>query len=610
MTEEPVVNVLLRISASAKFTFSYDASIFSPDKRVSVFSKGDQVKSILDKILPKHISYKVSGNHLILLKKNMDPAAANNEKHIISGHVYNSKTEAPLEGIVVYEVRSLISSVTDENGSFSMSVPAQFEQLALSFNQVAVEDTVILLAPHDQHVTVSLAPAREVNPVASIRNMPINKIPSVESLSLVKQLVSDKSLIRAENTDLVLKRVAQVSLFPTIGSNLKMGGVIENDISLNVFIGYAYGTNGFEIGGLFNIIRKDVTGVQVAGIGNVTGGNTRGFQLAGIYNHNRGSLMGLQVSGISSMLIDSLKGIQLSGVNNILRGGMKGGQIAGINNLTTGNVDGFQLSGLTNVAVEDVRKVQVAGLMNIAKNVKGIQMAGLMNLARNEVRGIQLAGIVNKSRNVDAIQFAGIGNISTGTVSGTQVSGIFNYARFVKSTQIGLINIADSASGTPIGLFSFVKNGFRTVEFSSNELMPVTFSFKTGVKRFYNIFSAGYGSWDGNQRWAFGFGWGSERTIKEKMTLSLDYTANWVNENSNFQKDLSLLNRINFSIGYKRHKGLTFTVGPVLNVWLSEWKDPKSGEYLTGLAPYTIVNKFMGTTLFQVWVGGRLAISL
>lgn len=605
-TDQPLEDVLLELSDKAKFTFSYDASILKEEK-ISVSVSNVSVKTTLDKILPNNVDYKVSGNHLILLRKFSDDGRAR-EKYTISGHVYNKDNGAPLKDIVVYEISSLISAVTDEQGAFTISVPAQFEQLGLSFNQKAVQDTVILIAPKDQNITISLVPVRPVTAAEAIRNITFQPVLSVESVSLVQQVVSSQMMLRTENTGLVLHKVGQFSFFPTAGTNLKMSGLVENNFSLNVFIGYAYGVNVVEVGGLFNVIRNDVKGFQAAGLGNVVGENIKGIQVGGVFNHNKGSLTGVQVGGVSNKLVDSLRGFQVAGVNNILKGGMKGVQIAGVNNLTTRTVDGVQIGGLTNIAREDVRKMQIAGLLNMGRNVEGVQLAGVINLSKGEIRGVQLAGVINKGKNVKAIQLAGVGNIAGDTVSGTQIASVFNKARYVDGRQIGLVNIADSSSSTPIGFFSFVKKGYRAFEVSSNEVTPVNVAFKTGVKRLYNIFSAGYGSWRGGEQWSFGYGLGAQWRLSEKGFMNFEYTAHWVNEEKSFQKDLSLLHRLDITFGKRKARGLTFSAGPSINVWLSEWKDPETGKYLTQLAPYTLISDKLGTTLIQFWVGGKLAV--
>ncbi|MBL6445440.1 hypothetical protein JMN32_03925 [Fulvivirga sp. 29W222] len=597
------------LSSEAGFTFSYDASILSADRKVSIHAERQSLRKVLDDILPEDVEYRMSGSHLILLRKVAKPSGNRKTGYQVTGKVYQASNNTPLKDVVVYEVGSLASAVTDENGFFLIVVPTGFEQLGLSFSRKNIRDTVILIPSSDQNIDITLRISESARQVMGITALPIGQSQPVESLQFVQRLVSDKSLLRTENSELVLSKVGQISILPKWGTNLKMSGLVENDFSVNIMVGYAYGVNRFELGGLFNVIRRDVDGVQASGVGNFVGGDVHGLQLGGVFNHNRGSFGGFQAAGINNMVIDSLKGVQLAGISNVLQGEMRGIQISGINNLTTRSVNGLQLGGLTNITLQDVQSVQIAGIYNKGRKIKGVQFAGLVNVAARTAKGLQLAGLMNVAGDIKGVQFAGLGNVSRGTVSGVQIGGIFNYAKNAKSSQIALLNWADSASGTPIGLLSYVKNGFRALKLSSNELFPLELSVKTGVRHFYNSFSFGYGNWQGGRRWGFGYGVGTQRILSENTSLIFQYNAFWVSEEKELQKDLSLLNRVNLSWSY-HEKNIAFTAGPTVNIWLSEWKDAQTGEYRTNLAPYSITRGNLGTTRLQLWIGGEVGIQI
>lgn len=607
--DQQLERTLLQISDLASFTFSYDASILPRENQITLNSQNESVKTVLDQILPQNIDYKTNGNHLILLKTS---AGDEKEKYTIKGKIYNSETKAPLSNVVVYEVNGLISAASDVNGAFLLSVPAKYEQMALSMSKHSFIDTVVFIPPKNQEIRIYLSPEKSYISTDKIKSITPNQSTQpdqIESLPIVQRFVSDEMLVRSENMGgIVKKRPAQVSFIPTWGTNLEMSGQVDNNISLNVLVGYAHGVDGFEVGGLLNIIRRDVNGVQAGGIGNLVGHNTIGAQVGGVFNHNRGSLKGVQVSGVSNFLIDTLVGVQISGVSNLHKGSMKGWQISGVNNVVTQNVDGLQLAGVSNISMGNVQLAQIAGVVNHGKNVEGAQIAGVVNHASKDIGGFQLAGVANKGNNVNAAQIAGVANIALDTVSGVQLSGVFNYTKYTKSTQLGLINYADSTEGVPIGFLSIVRKGFHTVELSTNEITYINLAFKTGVKKFYNIFSGGYGDWYGGTRWSLGYGLGTEKSLGKNTFINLEYKSNWVSESKQLQEDLSLLNRFDISFGYKKPNQFGFTIGPSINFWSSEWTDPETGEFLTKLAPYTIAEEKIGTTLHQMWVGGKLAV--
>lgn len=597
-------SVLLDMSDLANFTFSYDASILSSNNPISCTIKNESIKTALEQILPENIDYKVSGNHLILLKKPPVSHTGKKEKHTLSGRVYNAQNKSPLQDIVIYEVSSLASAITDAQGTFTMVVPAQFEHFGLSFNHRAFTDTIIFVASKEQTLTISLVPKPEAQHIEKIESLPVSTETSVESLSFVQQLVPTQLFVRTQNMSLIREKPIQISLLPAIGTNLKMGGLIENSVSINVLAGYAYGVNIFEMGGLFNIIRKDVHGVQISGLGNMVGGNVDGGQVAGLFNHSRGSLKGAQISGINNTLMDSLSGMQLAGLSNIAKGGMQGLQLSGASNFSAENVNGIQISGLTNIAAKDVYTLQIAGLYNQGQQVKGTQISGLINFANDTVKGIQLAGLINKAKTVDIMQVSGIVNIATETVAGTQISGLLNYTRYAEGRQISLINIADSTSSIPLGFFSYVRKGHHRLEFSTTEILPANVTFKTGVKKFYNIFTGGIGTWCGDSRLSLGYGFGSESDLSKRLALNFELTSNIISERASFRNDFGSLLRMDINLVVKKND-IGFSVGPSINFLLSDWRNPETGEFQTRLAPYTIMDTKISNSLGQMWVGGK-----
>ena len=130
-----------------------------------------------------------------------------------------------------------------------------------------------------------------------------------------------------------------------------MSGQVVNNFSLNVFGGYTAGTNGMEIGGLFNIDKQEVKYFQAAGIFNVDGGKMKGFQVAGINN----------------TVLDTSYGFQAAGISNLVKGKFAGFQVGGIYNHVADSVKGFQAAGIANFARRKLSGVQIAGVITDAE---------------------------------------------------------------------------------------------------------------------------------------------------------------------------------------------------------------------------------------------------
>lgn len=606
--EKPLEEVLLDMSEKAGFTFSYDASILSNNTASVTYSwQNESVKTTLDKLLPENIGYKVSGNHLILLEKFSENTSGKKEKYTVSGRVFSAEDNAPLENIVVYEVSSLVSSLTDAEGRFSMVIPAEFQQFGLSFNHQYFHEKVVFVKPEDQTITITIKPKREKHEIDKLKSKPPSSA-RVESMSLVKTLVPPDLFVRTKNIDFVRQATAQISFLPSLGSNLKMGGLIENNFSLNVLAGYAYGVNKFEMGGLVNIIRKDAKGVQIAGLGNVVGHNTHGVQVSGIFNYDRGSLRGVQVAGLSNILKDSLNGTQIAGIVNSTNGYIKGVQFGGLYNHADQYVGGVQFSGLMNSAPKGVQSLQFAGLYNKAGKVDGTQVSGFVNSSTDTVRGVQVAGVVNKAKATEGMQVAGAANVAHGRVVGAQISSLFNYAPYVDGSQVGLINIADSVSGIPVGFFSYIKKGYRRLEFHVTEIMPANIALKTGVTNFYNIFTGGIGAWSGHSRLSLGYGVGTEKMLSERYALNLEITSHILFEDARFQQDFHSLMRLDVNWVKIGSKNFGFAIGPSLNMLFSDIIDLGSDGLVATPAPYTIIDTEIGNGVGQVWIGGKATV--
>jgi hypothetical protein len=282
---------------------------------------------------------------------------------------------------------------------------------------------------------------------------------------------------------------------------------VVNNFSLNIFGGYTAGTNGLELGGLFNIDKKEVKYFQAAGLFNSVGGE--------------------------------VKGLQLAGINNLVQDSVEGMQAAGINNFVTGKMSGFQVAGIYN---------------HVSDSVKGVQIAGVGNFSKEKVSGVQIAGV---------------SNISNREMNGVQIAGVINYAKKLRGVQIGLINIADTSAGYSIGLINVIIKGYHKLSFSFNEIQNFNAAFKTGNSKLYSILEAGLNASDSNKVYSFGYGLGSELSLNKRKTFSINpelscqylYLGSWDYTN--------LLNRFNLNFNVKLGKYVSLFAGPSYSVYVT-----------------------------------------
>ncbi|HEX6168581.1 MAG TPA: hypothetical protein VFZ33_02740, partial [Chitinophagaceae bacterium] len=321
--------------------------------------------------------------------------------------------------------------------------------------------------------------------------------------------ISGKQKIQSLNLkNFFATRPFQVSVVPGLSTHGQLSSQVVNSFSLNIFGGYTAGTNGLEIGGLFNIDKKEVKYFQAAGLFNSVGGEVKGFQVAGI--------------------------------NNLVQDSVEGMQAAGINNFVTGKMSGFQVAGIYN---------------HVSDSVKGVQISGVGNFSKEKVSGVQIAGV---------------SNISNREMNGVQIAGIINYTKKLRGVQIGLINIADTSAGYSIGLINIIIKGYHKLSFSANEIQNFNAAFKTGNSKLYSILQAGLNASDSNKVYSFGYGLGSELSLNKRKTLSINpelscqylYLGSWDYTN--------LLNRFNLNFNVRLGKYVSLFAGPSYSVYITD----------------------------------------
>lgn len=602
--------VLSEIEKQAGFNFSYNAEQIATDNTVTLSLNNESVRTALHELFGSSVEAKQKGEHLILKKvENTAQQPKRKSKYVVSGYIIDARNGNRMANVSVYDNSRSYAAVSDDFGYYSLTLPSEKNIAGLTYSRKSYLDTIIIIKPvDDMRINVflreELRDLEKINPITeTVEN-------NVEETGLVKIMIPESQLAHAENVTELEQRKVQVSLLPMIGTNAFMSGVIENKVSVNVFGGYSGGVNGLEIGGFFNIVRKDVKGVQLAGFTNITGGKTNGTQLAGFFNNNRGSMYGVQAAGFNNFVMDTMKGVQAAGFNNIVVGRLDGVQAAGFNNIATNNSDGIQIAGFSNIALKDLNKAQLAGFMNYAGNARGIQLACFGNIARNEMSGTQLSGFFNYGTVVKGLQLSLAINVDVKEMTGTQIGGIMNIGGKIKGTQIGFLNFADSVSGATIGFFSFVRKGYHEVEVTANETFLLNASFKTGTHLFYTIFRSSFFPSSKKSEWSVGYGIGSDFKVGEKLRINLDLTGSQINEGTAWTPRLNMLNKARLNLGVQLFKGVYFVIGPEFNIQVSQVEDAENSRLGKVYAPYTFYDKDTRGTNMQLWLGGNIGFRL
>ncbi len=341
------------------------------------------------------------------------------------------------------------------------------------------------------------------------------------------------------------RRMAQISLMPYLGTNSFRSAAITNEMSVNVVVGISGGVDGFELGGLVNIVRGDVVGVQIAGLSNRVRDELTGIQLAGALNRVGGTFTGLQISGLANTNLSDSHGIMLAGIVNQTYG--------------------------------DTAHVQLAGLTNYSHGHAELQVSLLANQA--------------------------------GGVVGEQAALLFNKAGYVRGYQLGLVNVADTVAGISIGLLTLVKKGYNRVEISLSDYLWANAALVFGTQKWYNKLLLGARwdevavDAQANKRtfmsWGIGYGLGSAHAFSPRSRLLTEISAQHVNELTRWSPRLNLLSQLRLGWDYQLSRGLSWFMGPTINLLWT--RDAAAGRSV--LVPRPQWTWERGELLLNGWVG-------
>ena len=269
----------------------------------------------------------------------------------------------------------------------------------------------------------------------------------------------------------------------------------------------------------------------------------------------------------------------------------------------SGGLKGVEIGGL-NIDRNDIRGIQFGVLGNIVGGTgKGWQLGILFNYNISQFDGVQVGGLMNYSQYVDGVQIATLLNIAEKENSGIQIAGFINYATIVNGVQLGIINISNRVErGTPIGLFSYVKEGYHLFEFSGNEIFYGNLAFKSGTSGFYSFFQFGMG---GDYKMQLSYGMGTIFTLKKKLSMNIDASAGFVTHPTGTLYH-GLLLKFNPALEYRFTKHFALFTGPVYNYFLFSKGQPSATS--RGLSTYDFYFKSTQNASIQMWLGGVIGV--
>ncbi len=534
VNNERVDEVLRQIANKGGFSFSYSPDAIPVGSRVSLNASNQSVREILNVLFDGKVLFKERRKYIIL-QKAPEVAEKKPESFYLNGYVIDETTGEKLPNASIYEPVTLASTVSNKYGYYKIKLPAQSEKLWLEVRKEEYAGrSVEILSRTNDYFSILLVPDALRTTKLTLRDT-IKVIAPREPRIVVK---TDSSRPQIEIPIVVVAQIPDPDSIIPIQRKQK-SSLAENLKDLRDGLVYALSTAR-----------------QAIHVENIQDSLHRPFQasIMPFIGTNR-ELSGNVVNDFSL---------------NLLAGYSLGVDIAeaGLGfNLVRGNVCCLQAAGVANVVGRDVKGVQTAGVANLViGDFLGFQTATALNVTAGDFQGVQLGGI----------------NVAGGTLEGWQLFGAMNVANRVRSGhQVGFVNYADSSATVPFGYFSYVRiNGYRRLELTTDELNYGNITFKTGVRKFYNILTLGTNVFLPDKPiGSIGYGIGTARYLgnksrgdARKWMLDLNFVASRVAVEKKFLKaPYAVHTRLSLNLERKIGTRLALTVGPSLNLLFSPY---------------------------------------
>lgn len=144
MTNVSIVDVFEKIESQSEFRFFYDNSQMDLKQKVSIDISNRKIEEVLNDLFKNtSFTYEVMDRHILVTSKaNMSSAVVQDVPRVV-GIVTSSADNQPIPGVTVLVKGTTAGTITDENGKYSLSIPAGGKSLVFSFIGMATEEVVI-----------------------------------------------------------------------------------------------------------------------------------------------------------------------------------------------------------------------------------------------------------------------------------------------------------------------------------------------------------------------------------------------------------------------------------------------------------------------------------
>jgi len=140
LRDVPVTQFFKEIEQMTSFRFFYKDSQVENTPKVTILAENQTLTSVLDNVFSKlNLGYQITGNQIVVIQKENQPRGVTT----VTGVVID-KTKVPLAGVAVIIPGTRRGVNTDEEGRFSIDVPAENYKI-LGFRMIGMDDLDLLL---------------------------------------------------------------------------------------------------------------------------------------------------------------------------------------------------------------------------------------------------------------------------------------------------------------------------------------------------------------------------------------------------------------------------------------------------------------------------------
>ena len=133
MKDVPILTVLNAIESQSQFFFLYSSKMIDVTQKVNVYAESKNINEVLDNVLSNtDIKYAVKDRQILLVNKETYEASGAQQEKKITGKVTGENGQ-PIPGVSVLVLGTVTGTLTDVEGNYSLSAPANASTLVFTF---------------------------------------------------------------------------------------------------------------------------------------------------------------------------------------------------------------------------------------------------------------------------------------------------------------------------------------------------------------------------------------------------------------------------------------------------------------------------------------------